>query len=150
MSKKPDWLIVDHYAIDRRWEAKLCAVVHHIMVVDDLADRPHDCTLLLDQNSVAAMDTRYADKVSSKCGMLLGPEYALLQPIYAELHDRIPPREGPIRRICVSFGGADTSNLTGRTLSALLRLERRDIEVDVVVSHNPHAAAIRTRFWKRC
>ena len=97
----PDWLVVDHYALDERWESALRASVGRIMVIDDLADRRHNCELLLDQNLVAQMHTRYADKVPTACGMLLGPEYALLQPIYAELHDRIPPRGGPVRRIFI-------------------------------------------------
>ena len=114
------------------------------MAIDDLADRVHDCDLLLDQNLVAQMHTRYRDKVPAACGLLLGPEYALLQPIYAELHDRIPPREGPIRRIFISFGGADSDNLTGRSLSAFLSLNRPDIEVDVVITTSgPYAETIR-------
>ena len=141
---KPHWLVVDHYAIGRRWESALRTSAERIMVIDDLADRLHDCDLLLDQNLVAQMHTRYADKVPVGCHMLLGPEYALLQPIYTELHDRMPPREGPIRRILIFFGGTDCDNLTGRTLAAFLRLNRPDIDVDVIITASyPHAAAIR-------
>ncbi|HPZ14727.1 MAG TPA: UDP-2,4-diacetamido-2,4,6-trideoxy-beta-L-altropyranose hydrolase, partial [Bacillota bacterium] len=109
---KPTWLVVDHYGLDYRWEEALRPLVGRIFVIDDLADRAHDCDLLLDQNLFADMQTRYAGKVPADCRLLLGPEYALLQPIYAELHDRIPPREGPVRRILISFGGADRDNLT--------------------------------------
>jgi len=131
---KPTWLVVDHYGLDYRWEEALRPLVGRIFVIDDLADRAHDCDLLLDQNLFADMQTRYAGKVPADCRLLLGPEYALLQPIYAELHDRIPPREGPVRRILISFGGADSENLTGRALAAFLSLNRPDIEVDVVIS----------------
>ncbi len=141
---KPDWLVVDHYALDHRWEHALRPLVGRIFAIDDLADRIHDCDLLLDQNLVADIYTRYIGKVPADCSLLLGPEYALLQPIYAELHDRIPPREGPIRRILISFGGADSENLTGRALSAFLSLNRPDIDVDVVISDNsPYASEIR-------
>ncbi len=139
----PDWLVVDHYALDQRWESALRTSVGRIMVIDDLADRVHDCDLLLDQNLVGQMYTRYAAKVPEACGKLLGPEYALLQPIYAEQHDRIPPWQGPIRRIFIYFGGADGDNLTGRALAAFLQLNRPDIEVDVVITAGgPHAEAI--------
>jgi UDP-2,4-diacetamido-2,4,6-trideoxy-beta-L-altropyranose hydrolase len=37
------------------------------MLVDDLADKVQDCDLLLDQNLVAQMQTRYADKVTAAC-----------------------------------------------------------------------------------
>ena len=144
LGARPDWLVVDHYALDSRWERALRPLVGRIFVIDDIADRDHDCDLLLDQNLFADMQTRYADKVPADCRLLLGPEYALLQPIYAELHDRIPPREGPIRRILISFGGADRDNLTGRALVAFLGLNRPDIDVDVVISgSSPYASEIR-------
>lgn len=141
---KPDWLVVDHYGIDHRWETALRQSAVRIMVIDDLADRPHDCDLLLDQNLVADLQTRYSGKVPAGCGLLLGPQYALLESVYTELHDRVSPRDGPIRRILISFGGADGDNLTGRSFSAFLSLDRSDIDVDVAISANSrHAAAIQ-------
>jgi UDP-2,4-diacetamido-2,4,6-trideoxy-beta-L-altropyranose hydrolase len=143
---KPDWLVVDHYALDHRWESALRPLAGSIFVIDDIADRIHDCDLLLDQNLVADMYTRYTGRVPEDCRLLLGPEYALLQPIYAELHDRIPPREGPVKRILISFGGADRDNLTGRALAACLSLNRPDIDVDVVISDSgPYAPEIRAQ-----
>lgn len=139
-----DWLIVDHYALDARWESALRPYCRKILVIDDLADRNHDCDLLLDQNLVADMVHRYDARVPLHCGRMLGPDYALLQPQYADLHSRTPPRMGQIRRILVFFGGADNENLTGRTIAAFLALGRVDIVLDVVVNpSSPHAAAIR-------
>lgn len=146
LSAKPNWLVVDHYALDSRWEQALRPLVDKILVIDDLADRAHDCDLLLDQNLFADMQTRYATKVPEDCHLLLGPEYALLQPIYAELHDRIPPREGTVKRILISFGGADRDNLTGRVLAAFLSLNCPDLDVDVVISDSsPYAPDIRAQ-----
>ncbi|WP_128694887.1 UDP-2,4-diacetamido-2,4,6-trideoxy-beta-L-altropyranose hydrolase [Methanoculleus taiwanensis] len=144
LGTEPDWLVVDHYALDHRWERALRPLVGRIFVIDDLADRTHDCDLLLDQNLVADLHTRYTGRVPADCSLLLGPEYAMLQPMYAELHERVPPREGFIRRILISFGGADSDNLTGVALAAFSSLNRPDIEVDVVISDaSPHAPAIQ-------
>ena len=41
---------MDHYALDARWQRAACPAGTRRMVIDDLADRPHDCDLLLDQN----------------------------------------------------------------------------------------------------
>lgn len=140
----PEWLVVDHYAIDKRWQSALRPHCGRIMVIDDLADRDHDCDLLLDQNLVVDLDRRYDGRVPKQCALLLGPEYALLQPEYAELHPRTPPRLGPVERILISFGGADAHNLTGRAIDAFLSIGRSDIEVDVVINPaSPHAPAIR-------
>jgi UDP-2,4-diacetamido-2,4,6-trideoxy-beta-L-altropyranose hydrolase len=114
------------------------------MVIDDLADRIHDCDLLLDQNLFAEMAHRYDGKVPEKCGLMMGPDYALLQPQYAELHPRITLREGPVRRVFVYFGGADTDNVTGRTIAAFLALGKVDVVLDVVINPaSPHAVSIR-------
>ena len=49
MLVKPDWLIVDRYALDERREGELIPCAHRIFIMDDLADHVHDCDLLLDQ-----------------------------------------------------------------------------------------------------
>ena len=139
-----DWIVIDHYAIDEKWERELRPACHRLMVIDDLADRYHDCDLLLDQNLVEGCQERYRGKVPENCVLLLGPEYALLQPMYAELHDRIPPREGRIRRIMVYFGGADTDNLTGMAISAFGAVKTEDVSLDVVINPaSPHAESLR-------
>lgn len=43
-----DLLNGDHYGIDWRWEIALCSYIRRIMVIDDLADRIHDCDIVLD------------------------------------------------------------------------------------------------------
>ena len=138
-----DWLVVDHYGIDARWEQKLASRVKRIMVIDDLADRPHLCDVLLDQNLVAHLHTRYAGRVPERCRMLLGPQFALLQPEYVTARSRATPRTGALRRIVVAFGGADAPDLTGRALRAVLSLGRADVTVDVVVSTAGRLSAIK-------
>jgi len=139
-----DLLIVDHYALDARWESAMRSQCRKLMVIDDIADRPHDCDLLLDQNLFSDMAERYIGKIPANCGQMLGPHYALLQPIYAELHARVPPREGEVRRILIYFGGADANNLTGMAVAACLALERENLALDIVINpSNPHAETIR-------
>ncbi|MDR0674505.1 MAG: UDP-2,4-diacetamido-2,4,6-trideoxy-beta-L-altropyranose hydrolase [Zoogloeaceae bacterium] len=141
-----DWLIVDHYALDERWEKALRPHGRNTMVIDDLADRRHDCDLLLDQNLVANGARRYDALLPESCGRMLGPRYALLQPRYAELHDRIPPREGEIHRILVYFGGVDAHDLSGMAVDAFLSLENPEIALDLVIHPTvPHAAALHEK-----
>ncbi|MEK9943238.1 MAG: UDP-2,4-diacetamido-2,4,6-trideoxy-beta-L-altropyranose hydrolase, partial [Gammaproteobacteria bacterium] len=129
-NKPVDWLIVDHYALDFRWESMLRKVARRIMVVDDLADRDHDCDLLLDQNLIADMEVRYDTRVPSQCACLLGPEFALLHPEYSELRGRTAPRSGPIRRILVSFGGLDHHGRTALAVESILSTNGQDIILD--------------------
>jgi UDP-2,4-diacetamido-2,4,6-trideoxy-beta-L-altropyranose hydrolase len=137
---RPDWMIVDHYGIDVRWERMVRPHVARLMAIDDLADRQHDCEVLLDQNLVEDLDRRYEGRVPETCESLLGVRYALLGPAYADLRQSVQPRVA-VRRILIFFGGSDHHNLTGRALDAVLSLGRHDVRVDVVVSLNGASAA---------
>ncbi len=82
-------LIIDHYALDTTWEQHLRPAVHRSLVIDDLANRPHDCDLLLDQNFAADAEARYAHLLQPQAQCLLGPRYALLRPEYAQARQRL-------------------------------------------------------------
>lgn len=127
-----DWLIVDHYALDSRWEQAMRVAAARIMVIDDLADRQHDSDLLLDQNRVLGMETRYAGRLPERGKLLLGPKYALLRAEFSRAvaaSARRAVAESP--RLLVMFGGADAQNLTLRTVKVLGRVGWKGA-VDVV------------------
>ena len=139
-----DWLVVDHYALDERWEGYLRLYVKKIMVIDDLADRAHDCDLLLDQNFYENLESRYDKLAPSRCKKLLGPKYALLRPEFSEARKNLRKRDGHVKRIMIFFGGSDPTNETAKALEAIRVLNRLDIAVDVVVgAFNPHRKIIK-------
>src|SRR5690348_9550286 len=118
-SLQPDWLIVDHYALDRAWEREVRPLCRHLMAIDDLADRPHDCDLLLDQ-TLDRDAAAYSGLVPQGCRVLTGTHYALLRPEFAALRDySLRRRTGELRSILVAMGGVDKSNATARVLDAL-------------------------------
>lgn len=140
-----DWLVVDHYALDWRWETPLRQVARRILVIDDLADRRHDCDLLLDQNQYHDMRVRYADKVPQACRLLLGSRFALLREEFRRLRENLPPRRAEVQRILVFFGGVDACNFTGQALTALIEIAQEGLEVDVVLgAQHPQRAAIES------
>ena len=131
-TNKLDWLVIDHYALDRRFETLLRSVTKNILVIDDLADRVHDCDLLVDQNFYSNQEIRYQGIVPSHCQMLLGPTYALLRPEFKEARQRMKFRSGEVRNILVFFGGVDADNNTGKALEILTGLQL-NIEMNVVI-----------------
>ncbi len=128
-----DWLVVDHYGLDEAWETQLRPHTKRLMVIDDLADRPHRCDLLLDQN-FAIDTTRYDALIPSHCTKLLGPEYALLRSEFAAARARLAKRQGKPERLLLSFGGSDP---TGETVEVLRQLQAADakfeLHIDCVV-----------------
>lgn len=138
-----DWLIVDHYALDARWESKLRGSARRILAIDDIADRQHDCDILLDQNFYADMQTRYTGKVPAWCTMLLGPRFALLREEFRTLCEHARQRTGPVKKILVFFGGVDSDNYTGLAIEVLSELKKPSIQVDVVIgAQHPCRSAI--------
>jgi UDP-2,4-diacetamido-2,4,6-trideoxy-beta-L-altropyranose hydrolase len=134
-----DWLIIDHYALDVKWEMLMRPHAERIVVIDDLADRKHDCDVLLDQNLHQDMQERYDNFVPPDCKKLLGPKYALLRYEFKDARKNLRTRDGSVKRIFVFFGGSDPTNETGKTLRAIQQLSRTDIAIDVVVgATNPH------------
>lgn len=128
-----DWLVVDHYALDARWESAMRQSAGHIMVIDDIADRHHDCDVLLDQNLYTDMRERYVGKVPAPCRQLLGPRYALLRDEFRESRKQAGQRGGQVKRVLVFFGGMDADNYTGRAIEALAGLGGNALHVDVVI-----------------
>jgi len=117
---QPDWLVVDHYALDARWERLMRPHVGNIMAIDDLADRVHDCDLLLDQNLGRQPDD-YRERIPSNCALLVGPHYALLRPEFAAMREySLQRRQTPVlKQVLITMGGVDQPNATGRVLEAL-------------------------------
>jgi UDP-2,4-diacetamido-2,4,6-trideoxy-beta-L-altropyranose hydrolase len=134
-----DFLIVDHYGLDERWENLLRPYVKKILVIDDLANRRHDCDLLLDQNESLNGASRYLGLVPENCQLLIGCRYALLRSEYAKFRKMLQPRTKEVRRILIFFGGSDAHNMTGLAIAVLSSPEFLYLHLDVVVgAMNPH------------
>lgn len=130
-----DWLIVDHYALDARWERAVAGAVGKIMVIDDLANRPHECLILLDQN-LGRVASDYDGLLPVDCQRLIGPLYALLRPEFAELREQSLKRRDhtELKRILISLGGVDRTNVTGLILKALAKSSlSASTELDIIM-----------------
>lgn len=130
--KDINWLIVDHYELGAEWESFCRNFTNRIMVIDDLANRQHDCDLLLDQN-LSFNEERYKGLLPDRCIQLLGPEYVLLRPQFRRVRESSRTRNGKVKRILVFMGGADHNNLTCKVLQALRILNCSELIIDVVI-----------------
>jgi len=131
-----DWLVVDHYGLDERWEGAARRKAK-LLAIDDLGRR-HDCDILVDQNFFSDPAARYAGRVPERCRKLLGPRYAMLRREFAQARKR--ERDGKVRQVLVSLGGTDPRNITAQTLDVL---RGKGLSVDVVVgAANPNKAEV--------
>lgn len=132
-------LVIDHYQLGQRYGTLLRQRCQKIMVIDDLANRPLECDLLLDQNLLPDMDSRYRSLVPAGCQQLLGPRYALLREEFYQPHCQTIPNH-----LLVSFGGSDEQNLTSLAIEAIASLKSLPVTADIVIGlNNPWQASIK-------
>lgn len=140
----PDWVIVDHYALDSVWHSIVRQYCSQLLVIDDIADRTYDCTALLDQN-LGAVQRVYETKVMGDADFLMGPKFALIRAEFNYIRKQSYLRgRTQVRRILVNFGGVDMMNFT---CLSLIELEKSTFAkycefVVVVGAGYPHTSEL--------
>jgi UDP-2,4-diacetamido-2,4,6-trideoxy-beta-L-altropyranose hydrolase len=149
---QPDLLVIDHYGLGRLFETTLRHYCRHILVIDDLANRQHDCDFLLDQNLLPDAAERYQGLLPNTCQQFIGPAYALLRPEFTQTATSEAAQ--PIaqskdfsatpHQLLVFFGGSDIDNLTALAITALQQLQNLAWLADIVIgSANPHQSLLQ-------
>ena len=142
-----DLLVVDHYAIDERWESIVKPYFKKIMVIDDLANRIHNCDYLLDQN-LSHSSLNYAALLPQECKTFFGPRFALLRPEFSMIRQKLgasKKRYKGLNKILITLGGTDANNITSEILKAIpLESSQHFYQIIVVMGSNaPHIEAVR-------
>lgn len=142
---RPTWVVTDGYGFGSEWHRVLRQTGARILSIDERADRPLDCDLLVDP-SLPADPARYTGLLRPDCRRLLGPTFALLAPAYATARRDEGRGTGRPQRVVVSFGGSEREPGTLATVNALARMPADlDLVADVVVArtHTDRAAVER-------
>lgn len=119
-AQRPDWLVVDHYQLDLQWESRVADAAGALMAIDDLANRHHDCRLLLDQTPGRDPDD-YRYLTPPQCRRLIGLRHALMRTEFSSVRRQQQGVRAPasIARVLITLGGMDSTNVTGSVLEAL-------------------------------
>lgn len=125
----PDCFVCDHYAIDAAWHDLAKAQTPQVVIaaIDDLANRSHNCDILIDP-SPGRKASDHQSHINPEATLLVGLEYALLRPEFSEIRTdlKTPSTELPdVPRILVTFGGGKTDHWLQVTGEALKRIEER-------------------------
>lgn len=131
-----DWLIIDHYSRDATFETSVSHLAKKILVIDDLANRPHECSLLLDQ-TFARKPEVYQNLVPQNTVVLAGSDYALLRPQFSQLRSSALDKRtasSSVKRIFISLGASDPQQITRCVLETIANLELK-VAIDVVIGN---------------
>ncbi|MBV6823724.1 UDP-2,4-diacetamido-2,4,6-trideoxy-beta-L-altropyranose hydrolase [Pseudomonas sp. PD9R] len=139
-----DWIVVDHYGLDHRWQTAARQWARHIAAIDDLNNRKHAVDVLFDQNLTAG-DPAYAQRSLNPCRQLFGPRYALIRDEFRRAP--LPQRTRP-SRVLVNFGGFDSAGETWKAMRALADFS--ELEVDFIAgTANPALAQMQVMAAQR-
>jgi len=123
-----DLLIVDHYAIGKLWHQQVKPYCQQLIVIDDLANRPFDCDVLLDQ-TLNRQAEQYKALLPKHCQLLLGQNYMLLRDEFSALATQAKIRRSQQSKhltqahILITMGGSDPDNLSKLALLAVEKLK---------------------------
>jgi UDP-2,4-diacetamido-2,4,6-trideoxy-beta-L-altropyranose hydrolase len=140
-----DLAVCDSYDIDAQLERTLADFCGSVIAIDDLANRPHACDLLVD-SAPGQPAGRYDAQVTSGTPLLLGPSYALLRAEFLSARMRTQKAwPAPAGSVLISLGATDPDNATQSVLDALDGLPEL-IRLTVVLGAGaPHVHSIRER-----
>lgn len=116
LSFKPDVVLVDHYFLDKSFEA---SIYHQtkVVVIDDLVNRPHQCHMLFDA-WVLRKPEEYKKLVNPQCELCVGSEYNYIRKEFSKIHKVENDTARP--RVLVNFGGADPAHAVLMTTKTIV------------------------------
>lgn len=142
-----DLLVIDHYGLDKTYEEGARRWARRIAVIDDLADRRHDCDVLLDM-TYGRNPNDYVGLVPESCTVLCGAHYALLRPQFPQNPMRSLERRKSLNtppRLLLSLGSTNLQDVTGAVLKALAAYQNQKLAIDVVMGSGAFAyEAVKT------
>lgn len=136
--RKPEFIMVDHYALGAPWE-NIMSCIAKLLVLDDLCDRQHNCSLLVDQ-TLGRLAADYLEFVGGDCEVKAGTKYALLRPEFKDIRKRFvrqPPLKEESLRVLITLGGMDADNVTEQVINLLTETDIIDeLKICAVIGGN--------------
>lgn len=136
-SKEPGVLILDQYGIDKAWTSIVRPATKKVIIIDDLANRELDCSLLINP-TYGMTDEHYLGLVSEDCKKLIGSKYAPLRDEFSQLRSvAIMKRSSsrPIKRILVFLGGGLQTKNIKIVLDSLKEINwNNEIYIDLIIN----------------
>lgn len=118
-------VIVDHYSLDYLWESNIKC--ESMTVIDDLANRPHQCKLLIDQ-SLKNTKLDYEKLIDSEFDFI-GGNLVILRDEFGTGQKWHLPQSG---KILICMGGADPQSYTLKILEQIVLSHKKCSEQQAV------------------
>lgn len=127
-----DYIIVDHYELDQNYEKTLRPYCDQILVIDDLANRSHECDILLDASPSRKAED-YASFVPEACTLCIGLDFLLIRDEFLK-HKRPTKLNNNPHKIFVTMGSIDGQEILPSVLEFLENYTPR-LDVNILMTH---------------
>jgi len=135
------WIVLDGYHFGPEWQTELAKAGFRVAVIDDGARLTSYTANVIVSPDHTEQESSYVTSASTL--ILAGPRFRQLRPGFAQAARPARVAADGVT-VLVSFGGADSANMTGAAILALARvLESRDRILVVLGSVNRHVAEVR-------
>jgi len=141
---KADWVVVDGYMFSGEYYAALRCLGLRVLAIDDIAHQArYPVNAILNQN-LSANKFAYKDKIDFSTDLLLGPKFSLQRREFRNVPRRDYRQPDETMRVLLTFGGADSENLTGLILANLIHTAKSPLRVTIAAgSLNPNISQIK-------
>jgi len=148
-SEDRNFLLIDHYDIDSNFELMLKNLFLKIFVIDDLANRKHNCDMLIDHGYYKDLGNRYNKFVSKDTTKLLGPKYMIIRPEFRKVNKKNFKENHSFKKILITFGSVDVTNECEKALDALCSLTEKKFEINAIAgSYNKNFSYLFKKYEK--
>lgn len=111
-----DFLVLDGYQFNHRYQEKIKKLVNKLIFIDDLNQPPFYADLIINHNLHAIHEDYH---VNGNTRVLLGAEYLMLRDAFFDQAFKRKSSPTKINSIIICMGGADRENLTLKFLKSL-------------------------------
>jgi UDP-2,4-diacetamido-2,4,6-trideoxy-beta-L-altropyranose hydrolase len=141
-SRRPEWIVVDGYQFDDKYQCSVKQARTKLLFVDDNGHCSHYAADLVLNQNVHADEKSYRHR-EGYTRVLLGTRYAMLRREFTPWRQWRREFTPMARKILVTMGGSDPDNVTEQVIQALRLLKIDNVEAKVVVgSSNPHLSSL--------
>jgi len=118
-----DYLVIDHYKVNRYWEERAFKGFKNIYLIDDLANEPHFVNAIINPN-IGKYCKDYKSINLNKAVILAGQNYSILNKSFIAMRSeaKLKRRKIQIKNILISFGASDLGKYLTSFLKNLLDL----------------------------
>ena len=132
---KINLMVIDHYAIDYKWEKGISKLIPDLVIIDDLCNRKHYCEILIDY-SPGRIISEYKGLLDKPVKSYLGHTYNLIGENFLKERLIFKKRKiKSIKNILITMGNFDHKKKIFQSLMAIEKtnLNKESIRVTIVL-----------------